>query len=151
MVKNENSLASFISRAHLSSYASGAKPVIDLNGTKSFNFQEGDWQYLDQYQDQRGFIGFEVIKKKQQIFWGMNYYGQVVDEKIDLELVNSFLRQMLMKNKPGLLLRGPKSYKKKEWHYRYTYQGSLNNFQAKEIIKYKGKIIYICHFHGGLL
>ena len=81
----------------------------------------------------------------------MNYYGQVTDEKIDTALVNSFLRQMLMKNKPGMLLRGPKGFKKKSWHYRYVYRGSLNNFQAHEIIKYQGKIVYTCYLNGGRL
>jgi hypothetical protein len=108
-----------------------------------------DFEYIDTYFGSDNFIGTEVVKKYGRVVWGMSYYGQANSESIATKEVFSFLQKMLSKTKPGILLRGPKTWKQKEWSYRYKYKGSLNNFSAEEVIKYKGKKVHQAYFRGG--
>ncbi|MBL7021926.1 hypothetical protein ISR92_01215 [Patescibacteria group bacterium] len=147
----ENRLQEFIVKAHKATYASGEGANINANGASQYNFSEGDYEYIDIYYGGPHFIGSEIVKEKGEPIWGMSYYGHTYDMSIDGEKFSSFLKKMISKTEPGILLRGPKKWKEKEWSYRYGYKGSVGDFTAEEIIKFKGKKVFIVKFNGGLV
>ena len=81
----------------------------------------------------------------------MTYYGYTLKAEFDKEYFLTFFKKMLSKTTAGILLRGPKKWKEKEWSYRYGYKGSFGNFTAEENIKYKGKKVFQTRFNGGLI
>lgn len=144
-----NKLQEFLVKAHQATYASGEKAKANANGADQFNYADGDFEYIDTYYGGEDFIGTEVIKEKGVPVWGMSYYGFIMSDRVSSEEVFKFLQKMLAKTKPGMLVRGPQSFKQKEWSYRYSYKGSFSNFTAHEVVKYKGKKIHQARFNGG--
>ncbi len=47
--------------------------------------------------------------------------------------------------------RGPDQYINGDYTYICDIEGGFEWFQGKEIISYKGEVIYECYFHGGLI
>jgi len=144
-----NKLQEFISEAHKSTYASGKLPRVLKTGGKQFIYKLGGFKYIDTYFGSDNFIGTEVVKEAGKVVWGMSYYGFILGEEVNSKDIFVFLQKMLSKSKPGMLLRGPKSWKQKSWSYRYSYKGSFSNFTAHEVVKYKGRKIYQARFNGG--
>ncbi|MCR4280246.1 MAG: DUF5680 domain-containing protein [Candidatus Komeilibacteria bacterium] len=142
-------LTDFITQAHRATYASGASPTVDSQGAHRFNYEVENFTYEDTYYGGAFFIGTEVVRENGRPIWGMNYYGRILNDDINRGDLFSFLREMLTRGEPGMLLRGPKKYKRKSWSYRYSYKGTLGNFTAQETIKYQGKKAYIAHLAGG--
>lgn len=141
----------FLAKAHQATYASGEKAKQNINGADQFNFLDGDYEYIDTYYGSDNFVGTEIVKEKGISVWGMSYYGYFMSDKVTGEETFKFLQQMLFKTKPGMLLRGPQSFKQKEWSYRYSYKGSFSNFTAHEVVKYKGRKVHQARFNGGLI
>jgi hypothetical protein len=142
-------LQDFLVKAHKATYASGKEPKKNNQEADQYVYQEDKYEYIDSYFGAEYFVGIEVVKESGKVVWGMNYYGRYAANKKYNEEFPPFLKKMLSKTKAGILVRGPKSYKEKEWSYRYVYKGAFNNFTAKEVIKYKGKKIFEAVLAGG--
>jgi len=142
-------LQEFLVKAHKATYASGQEPGKNDQGADQFVYNEDKFEYVDTYFGGQYFVGFEIVKEAGKAVWGMNYYGRYAANKKYDEEFSPFLKKMLSKTTSGILVRGPKSYKEKEWHYRYVYKGAFNNFTAKEIIRYQGKTIFEAILAGG--
>ena len=146
-----NKVQEFLSKAHQTTYASGEKPKVNTDGASQFSYKEKDFEYIDTYFGADDFVGTEVIKENGVPVWGMSYYGFIMSDRVSSEEVFKFLQKMLSKTTPGMLVRGPQSFKQKEWSYRYSYKGSFSNFTAHEVVKYKGKKIHQARFNGGII
>ena len=88
-------LVDFIVRAKRNTYASGNKAAKLEDGFEEFIFEEGNFRYRDRYhaKDPRPFGGEEVVWQSGKAIWIMNYYGYILDQKIDSEIVYRFLRK----------------------------------------------------------
>lgn len=146
-----NKFQEFLVKAHKATYASGGKPQTNSNGANQFIYTEGDFEYIDTYYGGPNFVGCEIVKEKGRPVWGMSYYGYTEDITFDNGEFMKFFKKTISKTIPGILLRGPKKCKEKEWSYRYNYKGSIGNFKSEEIIKHKGKKVFCVRFNGGLI
>ncbi|MFW0862747.1 MAG: DUF5680 domain-containing protein [Candidatus Komeilibacteria bacterium] len=144
-------LQEFLVKAHKANYASGEKGEINSNGASQYVFTEGDFEYIDIYYGAPNFVGAEIVKENNKPVWGMSYYGYTEDVPFDGEQFSKFFKKIISKTEAGMLLRGPKKWKEKEWSYRYNYKGSFGRFTAEEIVKYKGKKVFCVRFNGGLI
>jgi Domain of unknown function (DUF5680) len=146
-----NKLQEFLVKAHKATYASNEKGVVNESGAEQYNFSEDEFEYIDTYHGGANFTGFEIAKENGAPVWGMSYYGHFLSDDFDKDAFSVFFKSMLSKTTPGILVRGPKKWKKKEWSYRYSFKGSFGDFSAEEIIRYKGKKVFQTRLNGGLI
>lgn len=144
-------LVDFIVRAKRNTYASGNKAAKLEDGFEEFIFEEGNFRYRDRYhaKDPRPFGGEEVVWQSGKAIWIMNYYGYILDQKIDSEIVYRFLRKamgLVDKSRP---FRGPSHFKEEDFEYIDESKGTLDNFKGTERILFKGKEVYRLEYHGG--
>ena len=147
-------LAKFLNESNKSTYANKDAPKSEPSRLKSedYHFERGDLIYHDSYFGGRDFIGEEIIYEKQKPVWGANYFGFVIDAKIDEKTVYSFLRKALMQECNNLIpVRGPAKFSEGKWTYTFLVEGTLANFKGKEEIIFDGKVIYHCLVHGGFI
>ena len=80
-------------------------------------------------------------------YWSMNYAGRVTGENFS----GDFLKEALLRVPEEEPYRGPREYTGGEYAYHCETEGSFEWFQGKETIDHRGKQIYECYFHGGLI
>lgn len=147
-------LAQFLKEANKSGYANikAKKAPSTRPGSKDYHFDKGNLIYHDTYFGSRDFIGETIVYKHSFPIWGSNYFGFVLDEKIDKEDLYDFLRKALLQEQDGLLpVRGPSDFSCGNWHYRFSASGDLANFSGQEEISLDDKIVYRCLIHGGFI
>ncbi len=49
------------------------------------------------------------------------------------------------------MCRGPAPYERGDYAYNCSVEGSFDWFQGRETIAYRGREIYECVFHGGVI
>jgi hypothetical protein len=142
----------FLVKAKKSTYATSGESGEKRNedGSKELSFQEHNYNYKDRYFGHNPFIGEEIVWKEGKLFWGMNYYGEVIEEKINPSLVYEFLKKALKQVDIEAPFRGPKEFKENDFEYFNEYEGNLESFNGIEVIKFKGEKVYYLHYHGGL-
>jgi Domain of unknown function (DUF5680) len=147
-------LASFLRDANVNTYAnkSAAKVGASRLDSEDYHFERGDLIFHDTYFGVRDFIGSEIIYKNRKPVWGMNYYGVIVSEQIDEKTLYGFLRDALMQECGDLVpVRGPQSYRAKEWSYTNAPDGEISRFTGSEEIHKAGQLVYRAYYHGGLV
>ena len=80
-------------------------------------------------------------------YWCMNYAGRVMGDNFS----GDFLKDALLNVPEDKPFRGPEEYVDGDYSYHCDIDGDFEWFQGKEIICYKGKQVYECYFHGGLI
>ncbi len=91
----------FLIKAKQNTYAgSGVFSQASRTASKDLAFREGEWSYLDSYLGDFHFIGEEAVWYEQMPFWGMNYYGRMLVEKIPPGF-GEFLEISIIAGAPG--------------------------------------------------
>lgn len=156
-----NLLIGFLIEAKKQTYAnSNAKKISSSRlGSKDYNNEEeieGEKMcYHDTYFGGVNFIGEEVVYWGTDIpKWGMNYYGNTIDEKLSEEAMDEALRPALMKvgeDDSIIPVRGPSEFINGQYAYTFKTEGTIERFTGIEEI-YKGKqLIYRLYCHGGII
>ncbi|NTV44408.1 MAG: hypothetical protein HGA67_01785 [Candidatus Yonathbacteria bacterium] len=142
-------LAQFIVEANRATYASGSEGIKKPDGSTSFHFEQGDFRYHDNYFGGEPYGGRTVVHYKGKPLWMMVYYGNVVDQSIDLKRVYAFLREVLCGSDTPL--RGPFVYGSQDRGYVNEVQGDLESFSGHEYITYGNLLTYTMQYSGGLV
>ncbi len=146
MIKEE--MIMFLLRAKKQTYA-GHGPEISPSRVASHDlkYQEGLWLYYDTYLGGERFPGEEAVWKQEVPEWCMNYTGRVLDEGFS----GDFLKEALSHVSCEMPYRGPAIYQNGEYCYHCRAEGTFAWYQGCEEIYYRGKRIYECFFHGGIV
>lgn len=143
-----DSLICFIVKAKKETYASKKGKVDSLRtGSHDYIFRDGEYTYCDSFFGSSFFSGQEIVYKKDQAIWSMNYYGQVLDDHFS----GDFLKEALLQVNNEYPYRGIELYNKGEYTYTLAVEGNINSFSGHEKIYYRSDKIYECLFHGGML
>jgi hypothetical protein len=149
-------LADFLVRAKTKTYAFGGKEIKPWRkGFKELEYRENDWYYRDSY---AGFFmapGQEVVYYKNKPVWAMAYSGGMIESLIgDVDFAKktfNFLKGSLKRVNAKKPFRGPEKLIRKEWTYNCKVKGDISSFAGIEEIKYKGKVVFVQNYLGGLI
>lgn len=144
----------FLKKAKKYTYASQSAERVDSSraGSKDYEYMEGEFTYHDTYFGETAFIGEEIVYESGVPIWGMNYYGQTLDDTITEDDIDISLRGALSQDPEDILpVRGPKEYTVDDFTYTNTITGTMESFEGIEEITKAGKKIYSATFHGGII
>lgn len=150
-------LEKFLIEAKKQTYANEniKKQEPSRKGSHDYEYANGNFLYHDTYFGGTNFMGEEVVyeKEKDTPIWGMNYYGNTLDESLSEEAMDKALRPALMQvgSDDTLPVRGPKEYINGDYRYTFTVLGDLNHFEGKESIYKNETKIYELICHGGFI
>jgi len=151
---NTDTLAKFLNEANKATYANKSAPKVAPSRLKSedYHFEKDGLIYHDTYFGGRDFIGEAIVYENEKPMWGTNYFGFVLDEKVNEKDVYDFLRLALMKEYNNVIpVRGPSNFSANDKEYRFIVNGDLPNFSGTEEILFAGKVVYRCLIHGGMI
>ena len=138
----------FLIRAKRATYAGkGAETAPSRPGSHDLAYREGELLYYDTYLGGDRFAGEEALWIAGVPSWSMNYAGQVTGE----DFSGDFLKEALLHVPEGEPFRGPREYTCGDYAYHCEINGGFDWFQGRETIDCRGKQIYECFFHGGLI
>jgi hypothetical protein len=147
-------LFAFIKEAGAKTYAGMGKREENPErpGFIELVYAQGDWFYRDSY---TGFLrsrGMEVVRFQDKPVWSSQYGGGMVED--DRSLARStfdFLKKVLSAEPGFRSFRGPEVMKLGEWEYRYSQEGSVEEFKGYEEISYQNKKLFYHHIMGGII
>jgi hypothetical protein len=146
---NKERLAEFIEEARQNTFANNATEVDSprLLGSSQLEFQKGDYFYRDIYfTGNKYFVGQEVVYLNAKPIWITSYKGS----KLDLVQTN-FLRESLYRLAGKCRLGKACEYAKREYKYKDSGSGDIDNFLGQEKISIEDKDIYKLDYQGGLI
>ena len=143
----------FLIEAKKQTYANENVKKVEASrkASSDYEYSNGNMTYHDTYFGGINFIGEEVVYEGDNPIWGMNYYGETLDEGFSEEAIDKALRPALMKvgEDDILPLRGPREYVNGEYKYTFVVNGDLSSFEGEESIYKNEKRIYRLKCHGG--
>ncbi|MBT4175186.1 hypothetical protein HOC80_05325 [archaeon] len=146
-------LKEFLIKAKKATYAStgeGGEKVLE-DGSKELIFKEATFKYRDRYFGFDPFVGEEIVWKEDQLIWAMNYYGKIFGEQVPAKEIYTFLKKALNLVEEKRPFRGPSELEEGDFKYVDVNNGTLEMFEGKEEIFYKGELVYFLYYHGGFL
>jgi len=148
---NISELTTFLRRASLPHALgiSNAKRMPD--GSTTITFQQGSWDFHDNFYGGEPYGGRAVIYHRQKPVWIMVYYGQIHDTTLKPDDIYTFLRLALQQAPAYRPYRGPSSFIKANLEYRNRVTGTMENYNGKEVILENGTEIYWSTYLGGLV
>lgn len=148
-------LEEFLIEAKKETYANDNVEKIKSSRLKSidYEYKKDNMIYHDTFFGGTRFIGEEVVYIDSNAYWGMNYYGVTLDEKISEEAMDKALRPALMMVGKSKIIpvRGPEEFINGEYKYTFEVIGDLSNFNGIETIYKNNKKIYELKCNGGLI
>lgn len=144
----DKKLVDFLIAAKKATYAGkGAETASSRVKSHDLIYKDGEYMYYDTYLGGNKFAGEEALWISEVPYWSMNYTGRVTGDNFS----GDFLKEALLLVPEDKPFRGPDEYTNGDYTYKCTIDGDCEWFQGKEIITLKGKMIYECYFHGGLI
>ena len=144
----DKELVAFLIKAKQATYAGkGAETSSSRVKSHDLIYREGEYMYYDTYLGGDRFAGEEALWISEVPYWSMNYAGRVTGDNFS----GDFLKEALLRVPEDKPFRGPEEYADGDYKYQCSIDGDYEWFQGKEIISYKGDMIYECYFHGGLI
>tara|TARA_Y100000310_G_C20695329_1_gene825268 strand:+ start:1290 stop:1748 length:459 start_codon:yes stop_codon:yes gene_type:complete len=146
-------LNSFLIKAKKATYASsgeGGENQLE-DGSKELIFEEGVFKYRDRYFGFDPFVGEEIVWKDNQLFWAMNYFGKIFGEQISAKEIYNFLKKAMSLVEEKRPFRGPSEFEEGDFKYVDVSKGTIEMFEGKEEIFYKGELVYFLYYHGGFV
>jgi len=138
----------FLIRAKKETYAGvGTEAEPSRPGSHDLHYTEGNLKYIDTYLGGEKFAGEEALWDNDTPFWAMNYIGRVTGEGFSGE----FHKEALMLVPEDMPYRGPTFYENGDYVFKCSVQGDFDWFIGYEEVLFKGKQVYECHFHGGII
>ena len=150
---NIKQLSKFLVKAKINTYTSsgeGGEKVL-FDGSKEFEFIEGEFKYRDSYFGLNFFVGEEIVWKSGKTVWGMNYYGKIVSQTVSPRQIYQFLQEALRKIPENKPFRGPQRFQKDNFKYFNKTKGTVEKFEGEEMIFHKGISVYKLIYHGGII
>lgn len=142
----KNDWIDFLIKAKQHTYAAKMGKVDSSRiASQDYQFNEGDYLYLDSFLGSEKFSGTEAIWFQDQPLWSMNYYGYVLGAGFS----GDFLKESLMQVPYDQPFRGPQLYQLGDYTYHCHSDGNTHRFYGKEEIFFKDKLVYELYFHGG--
>ena len=148
-----NASHAFIVRAKAATYAGSGQKLLPYRlGSRDLQFTDGDWAYHDSYLGESDFIGEEIIYYQQQVVWGMNYFGYILQrDRISSAQAGHVIKASLTRLYQEGRFLGGFEYIVDDLRYVDTNEGDLQLFHGKEWIEREGQIVYELLYHGGLI
>ena len=144
----DKELVDFLIKAKQATYAGkGSETAPSRVKSHDLIYREGEYMYYDTYLGGDRFAGEEALWISEVPYWSMNYVGRVTGDNFS----GDFLKEALLRVPEDKPFRGPAEYTDGDYGYQCSIDGDFDWFQGKEIISYKGDMIYECYFHGGLI
>ena len=144
----DQSIVSFLIRAKQATYAGkGAETGSSRIGSHDLVYREDNLMYYDTYLGGDRFAGEEALWISDVPYWSMNYVGRVTGENFS----GDFLKEALLHVPEDKPYRGPEKYENGGYAYSCSVEGDFDWFQGKETICCRGKLIYECFYHGGMI
>lgn len=103
--------------------------------------------YIDTYIGGEKFAGEEALWENGSPYWAMNYCGRIIANGFS----GDFLKEALSNVPLNMLYRGPSQYKKGNFAYWCSVDGSFEWFIGHEEIYVGNDKVYECMFHGGFV
>ncbi len=150
-------LAEFLIKAKKVTYASGSEANIPAQrpGFKELEFKEGEWEYRDSYSGFFRAPGQEIVRFRGVPVWSMSYDGGMLEEfwgnEAFAKQTFSFLKKALMSVPIQKPFGGPENLKEGDYEYIMDVEGNITSFKGTEKILFKGKVVFVQHFMGGLI
>ncbi len=154
----------FLVHAKIHGYAGSGVKQREKDGSKTFEFVEGNFHYTDNYAGSHQAPGQEIVRWQRQDgqrIWYMAYSGGMLpkfwDDKQLEERTYAFLKEALMRVSPDFPFRGPEKYEETGetagFSYRMIVEGDIERFSGREWIKEKGldRVVFSQDFIGGLV
>ena len=144
-------LNNFLVQAKLNTYASGDgnAEILLEDGSKELIYVLGQLRYRDRYFGANPFIGEELVWEADRLIWGMNYFGQTIEEIVPASQVYNFLQQALRQVRPERPFRGPEFLRAGSFTYIDKSLGDLDAFNGEEVIYFRDQEVYHLVYHGG--
>jgi hypothetical protein len=122
----------FLVKAKINTYArsgEGGERILE-DGSKELVCKSGEWKYRDRYFGSSRFIGEEIVWESEKIRWGMNYYGAMISEEIEMERLYPFLQKALRLVREERPFRGPGKLQEEDWEYLDESSGTVERFHG---------------------
>lgn len=147
-------LERFIIEAKEMAYV-GGKPhetVVTRPGAHEIRYEKGPYRYLDSYFGGTDFLGQELVWKKDEPIWAMNYYGRIVDpDRLDGERAGLVIKHALTALYQEKRFLGGFSYIHPLGEYLDDAAGDYRSFIGTERILVAGRLAYRLDYQGGLI
>ena len=144
----DKKLVEFLIKAKQATYAGkGAEITSSREKSHDLIYKDGDYMYYDTYLGAGKFAGEEALWISDIPYWSMNYVGRVTGSPFS----GDFLKEALLHVPEDMPYRGPEKYVNGDYTYSCSVEGDFSWFQGKEVISCRGKQIYECFYHGGLI
>ena len=144
----DRAIIEFLIRAKKATYAGkGPEAAASRPGSHDLCYREGGLMYIDTYLGGERFAGEEALWENDLPVWSMNYAGRVTGE----DFSGDFIKESLLRVPEDMPYRGPSEYHEGEYAYTCEVTGDFEWFRGREVITLRGRQIYECYFHGGLI
>lgn len=115
-------------------------------------YANDDAQFADYWYGGNPFAGQEAVAVNGKTMWAMQYRGGVPEGvSVGEAEVFSFLKKALAECSKDEPLRGPKEFSEGDWRYTNEWSHDLAEFTGHEEITYKGEIVHVTDYFGGLV
>ena len=143
----------FLVAANRAGYADENAAVSEgPDGGHEITYSLGLYSFTDYWYGGNPFSGQEAVAVDEKAIWAMQYRGGVpVGAAVSHDEVFSFLKEALSQCSPEEPLRGPAVFTRGDWHYTNTWNHDLTEFTGHEEILYKGQIVHVTDYMGGLV
>lgn len=150
---NKADFVEVLLRASKTGYSSPNAVVKDQpDGAYEIIYEENKWLFIDYWFGGNPFSGQESVSYAGKAMWAMQYRGGVPENaSVAHEEVFSFLKKALAQCSADEPLRGPAEFAEDGWYYTNTWSHDLSEFTGHEEITYKGEIVHITDYFGGLV
>jgi len=151
MPVNLKELAEFIAEAKKNTYAGERETKTEPDDSRNLDYRKGNYIYKDRYFGSDRFGGEEVVWFREHPIWLMNYFGGIVNRRIDSEKVFAFLKKALSQVHVYAPFRGPSFYREGDFEYLNSSIGDVRRFKGTEEITYKKEIVHKLEYAGGII
>ena len=143
-------LIEFLIKAKTSTYADGIKYKVPSTRPNSidYHYEEDSFIYHDTYFGSKEFYGEEIVYFDNSPIWHMEYKGGVQNDETT-DVYAKVLKPALKNVDNKLPLRGPKEFLVGDYKYTFESIGTFDQFEGKERIYKKDKLVYELICHGG--
>lgn len=146
----QRQLNDFLGKAALATYAGGGKRIeTEKIGFFDMEYREGDFYYRDSFAGYLASHGQETVWYQDKPVWMCSYAGGMRGSKTDdadfAHDTFEFLKKAMRtgEKSKNFQPRGPKKLN--------DCTGDITNFKGHEEIRYKGELVFVHDYFGGVL